>query len=795
MLKKITTILLGMVLITYAFIISTAGTQENENDVLLSNLEPPNDFNLDAYCGGYAFWEDLYRVQIDSEGNGVYSIGYSEDRENAEYTEIDQFTLDQSEMNFLWDEIVNNDFFNLNEIYSESDIFPDTDIEISGGTFANIIVIGNGQEHMVETRHIGVPQFDNIMTAINTVTPGENDLFYNGLLNIPPFAPESPTGPTNGDYRQEHTYTTSAIDLDNDNLYYKFDWGDGDISEWTGPFESGEIASEKHKWSNQGDYEIKAKVIDDPNGDGDLSDGIESTWSQSLIVTMPKVKATNLVFQRLLDKFINLFPNFVYFVYLFDLSNVDIPKISLLDEAPPATEIKLDEEKCEITITIRIQIWGEGASSDLASSMETAIENLLNKDKNGNTWKIKCPKEECTKEDPGCTLKFDFIIKYAGTTRPETGEGYHVYYVEPKQSKVNNNELGGRRFVSHTMTADANHNDNIVDWPRPNDKTSNLPPPPRTPIIHNGSTVGCLHADDLVGTWAHEFLHCLGLADKYTSEWVDADGDNVRDADEVTTKPKDGHKDDIMANATKWLMQSALNLTLDRINLKCPCKCCPVDDNSTPETKIETPGNGSQVSSPIIVGGYADDGAGGSGVALLDYLLEWDGGNFDGEDYPIDPPEQYVEFNIGPIDLSNYIEEGEWITITVYATDAAANTGSDTVTVIWDEGDTTPPVTEKTIGEPNEEEGYIIWPHTPITFDATDDESGVNYIHYEVWWDSDGDGIVDTLMGSEEVYDVTLTFSVNMWGVPFGIIELRWYAVDNAGNVEDMHYQEHYVMP
>ena len=50
-------------------------------------------------------------------------------------------------------------------------------------------------------------------------------------------------------------------------------------------------------------------------------------------------------------------------------------------------------------------------------------------------------------------------------------------------------------------------------------------------------------------------------------------------------------------------------------------------------------------------------------------------------------------------------------------------------------------------------------------------------------------------MGSEEVYDVTLTFSVDMWGVPSGIIELRWYAVDNAGNVEDMHYQEHFIMP
>ncbi len=251
-----------------------------------------------------------------------------------------------------------------------------------------------------------------------------------------------------------------------------------------------------------------------------------------------------------------------------------------------------------------------------------------------------------------------------------------------------------------------------------------------------------------------------------------------------------------MANVTKWLQQWAINLTAERSKIKCPCECCEEEDTKKPDNKIETTSNGGQVSIPLIVGGYADDGPDGSGVALLDYSLEWDGGDYDGADYPIDPPLEYVPYELGPLHIDNYIQPGDWITITTYATDAAGNTGEDSVTVtLEEEGDTTPPVTEKTIGQPNEQDGYIIWPFTPITFEATDDDSGVDYIYYEVWWDTNDDGIVDTMMGSEKVYDDSLTFSVDMWGVLSGNIELRWFAVDNAGNSEEMHYQEHFVNP
>ena len=176
--------------------------------------------------------------------------------------------------------------------------------------------------------------------------------------------------------------------------------------------------------------------------------------------------------------------------------------------------------------------------------------------------------------------------------------------------------------------------------------------------------------------------------------------------------------------------------------------------------------------------------------------LDWDSGFYEGGELIIDPPENSIDYSLGPLDLNPYIDPDDWITITIYAIDAAGNIGEDSVTVTWieEEEDNIPPVTEKTIGEPNQEGGFVIFPMTPIWLDATDEEgSGVEYIYYEIAWDSTGDAIYDETF-SETIYGSHVEIHMEFWGIFYGMIELRWYAVDNAGNQEMMHYQEHLVM-
>jgi hypothetical protein len=108
-----------------------------------------------------------------------------------------------------------------------------------------------------------------------------------GEDNDPPYKPAKPSGPSSGQTWKSYTYSTSTTDPDGDNVYYQWDWG-GFYSFWLGPYNSGGKCEAKHSWIIEGSRQIRVKAIDDPNGDGNISDGTESEWSDPLIVTMPK---------------------------------------------------------------------------------------------------------------------------------------------------------------------------------------------------------------------------------------------------------------------------------------------------------------------------------------------------------------------------------------------------------------------------------------------------------------------------------------------------------------------------
>jgi len=111
----------------------------------------------------------------------------------------------------------------------------------------------------------------------------------------------------------------------------------------------------------------------------------------------------------------------------------------------------------------------------------------------------------------------------------------------------------------------------------------------------------------------------------------------------------------------------------------------------------------------------------------------------------------------------------------------------------WYHVDDTPPVTTKEIGNPQSSGGLYVTTSTPIWLNTTDQGPycavGCDYLHYEVWWDSDGDGTVDMLMesGNASSNNVTLYFTETCYH------EIWWYGVDFFGNTETMHVQGHYV--
>ncbi|KYK26446.1 hypothetical protein AYK20_08865 [Thermoplasmatales archaeon SG8-52-1] len=115
--------------------------------------------------------------------------------------------------------------------------------------------------------------------------------------------PDNPVinGPNKGKAGKEYTYSFKSTDMNLDNVSYYIDWGDGTFTDWTVFYDHVSVGHvETHKWS-KGSYEIKAQAKDDK--------GAESGWS-SLTISMPRSKALNFDFnilEHLIERFPGLF--------------------------------------------------------------------------------------------------------------------------------------------------------------------------------------------------------------------------------------------------------------------------------------------------------------------------------------------------------------------------------------------------------------------------------------------------------------------------------------------------------
>ncbi len=120
------------------------------------------------------------------------------------------------------------------------------------------------------------------------------------MENIPPDRPEI-TGPTDGGVGVSYDYTFVATDPNGDQLEYYIEWGDGNIEDWFGPFDSGDPQTVSHTWSEEGTYTIKAKAKDTHDA--------KSSWG-TLSVTMPRNRAITSPFLNFLQNHPILFQLF-----------------------------------------------------------------------------------------------------------------------------------------------------------------------------------------------------------------------------------------------------------------------------------------------------------------------------------------------------------------------------------------------------------------------------------------------------------------------------------------------------
>jgi hypothetical protein len=90
---------------------------------------------------------------------------------------------------------------------------------------------------------------------------------------------DGPVGPTEGYVGVEYTfYFTLPVNPYGYEYYAKWDWGDGNVTDWLGPYPSGQIINASHTWWTLGSYGIRVKLKD--------TNGTEFPWSDTLLITI-----------------------------------------------------------------------------------------------------------------------------------------------------------------------------------------------------------------------------------------------------------------------------------------------------------------------------------------------------------------------------------------------------------------------------------------------------------------------------------------------------------------------------
>ena len=105
-----------------------------------------------------------------------------------------------------------------------------------------------------------------------------DDIFFGIVENHPPTKPQI-TGPEKGKVGKEYEFEVVSTDPDRDAISYYVDWGDGSY-DWYYNHYSGKKVKISHTWNQTGTYKVRVKARD--------SGMLESEWSDSLVISMPK---------------------------------------------------------------------------------------------------------------------------------------------------------------------------------------------------------------------------------------------------------------------------------------------------------------------------------------------------------------------------------------------------------------------------------------------------------------------------------------------------------------------------
>jgi hypothetical protein len=128
----------------------------------------PNDLTLEGSSGSLLPGRENYALEIRANGEARYTR-YLPD-EFGPPLEQATFTVSKTDLEALWAAIQEYDYFSLEPSYAAGDV--------ADGSFAGLIITADGRTHQVEVENASVPHFEELLKAVNRITPSGMDLRY-----------------------------------------------------------------------------------------------------------------------------------------------------------------------------------------------------------------------------------------------------------------------------------------------------------------------------------------------------------------------------------------------------------------------------------------------------------------------------------------------------------------------------------------------------------------------------------------------------------------------------------------
>jgi hypothetical protein len=105
-------------------------------------------------------------------------------------------------------------------------------------------------------------QAQDLKEAVSSWSSSHKITISTSMSNKPPNTPTTPIGDSIGSTNVSHSFISTATDPDGDSIAIRFNWGDGDTSNWSDFVPSGDSISMVHTWSDTGTFNIKAQAKD-----------------------------------------------------------------------------------------------------------------------------------------------------------------------------------------------------------------------------------------------------------------------------------------------------------------------------------------------------------------------------------------------------------------------------------------------------------------------------------------------------------------------------------------------------